>query len=601
MLSITLLLSLVACGKEDDIASSDNTSSALQAATDGDMEDPENAELKTEDGASVDIRDVYHENGKANGIDVSKWQSRIDWQAVKAAGIDFAMIRIGYRGENGKLYRDANADYNIQQAETAGLLIGVYFFSTAISPAEAREEAEWVASAISGYSISYPVAYDCEGFTSPSSRMYGLSAAERTDNALAFIESIENAGYSSIFYASKNDLEASDRWDTARLEAHTKIWLARYTSPPYPETKTPDYSGKYDMWQYTNHGKVSGIETDVDLVVSYFVPERSEPKNSADRPSDVTAPPTVEDERIYTAVNDSVTAIEIVNLRSGPSTKYEIVGSLESGTFLKRTAIGSNGWSKLQYNGQTVYAITSYLSDKVVEPTPEADIVSGVTFKAANDTVTAIELVNLRSLPTTNSEIVGSLKNGDFLKRTAIGDKGWSRLELNGRAVYAITSYLTTDTEKPKPGDNIKFTAADGKITAKSETNLRSAPTTVDSEIVYTLKNGEYLERTGVSDQGWTRLVYNGQTVYAVSSYLTTGNEEPPKPGENITFSSADGRVTAKEETNLRSAPTTIDSEIVYTLKNGEYLERTVISVQGWTRLVYNGQTVYAVTQYLTE
>lgn len=543
VLSAAFLFSLVAC--REDITKQENSSdkaSTVQSHTDISSEtdesvseqmissfpeadsDPEINEVQTEDGATVDIQNVHNAVGKANGIDVSKWQSKINWKSVKSEGIDFAIIRIGYRSEDGKIYRDANADYNIQQAEKAGILVGIYFFSTAISTAEAKEEAAWTVSAVAGYSISYPIVYDCEGFTSSSSRMYSLSADERTNNALAFISEVKRAGYDTMFYASKSDLQSPNLWNVPKLEKESRIWLAFYPDIPYPETKQPLYNGRYDMWQYTNRGKVSGIDQNVDLIVSYFTPEKASPKDPSKRPTDAPTPPSAEDDKIYTAANDSVTAIEVVNLRKGPSTKYEIAGELTSGTFLKRTGIGSNGWSRLEFNGQTVYAITSYLSNKVVEPIPEADIVNGVTFTATDDTVTAIEIVNLRSAPTTKSDIVASLVNGKFLKRTAIGDKGWSRLDYNGQTVYAITSYLTTSNKINSSSAieiNMMFSNASGQVTAKEETNLRTAPTTIDSEIVYTLKNGEYVERTGTSVQGWTRLTYKGQTVYAVTQFLT--------------------------------------------------------------------------------
>ena len=157
----------------------------------GDAEiDPENDELTDEIGADVDVSELVADKDKTNGIDVSKWQGKIDWPKVKQSGIDFAFIRIGYRGENGTIYKDDNADYNIQQAQKAGVLVGVYFFSTAVSKAEAIEEAQWTMQAIEGYSISYPVVYDCEGFSRVTSRMHSLTKEERTNNALAFLKEV---------------------------------------------------------------------------------------------------------------------------------------------------------------------------------------------------------------------------------------------------------------------------------------------------------------------------------------------------------------------------------------------------------------------------
>ena len=348
---------LLAAGCKSDNNESGGASSAetvtqnITEAEPDDTADPENTDLGEALGNEVSAQDIDPLTDRALGIDVSKWQGKIDWKAVKSDGIDFAIIRIGYRGENGVLYRDSNADYNIQQAQKAGLLVGVYFFSTATSTDEAREEAAFVAKAIKGYKISYPVVYDCEGFSAQGSRMYNLTSAARTMNALAFLGDIKAAGYEGMFYASKFDLEGA--WDTQSIESDYKIWVAHYPSVTYPQAERPQYSGKYAMWQYTNRGRVKGVEGNCDMIVSYFLAEE---KNAVDKnaaPPAAEAPKTQE-ELLYTDASDSVTAKEEVNLREGPSTKYAIVATLKSGDFLTRTGIGKNGWSRLTYNGKTV-------------------------------------------------------------------------------------------------------------------------------------------------------------------------------------------------------------------------------------------------------
>ena len=491
--------------------------------------DPQDTEVGREKGEKVEFQKTEPQKARANGIDVSKWQGRIDWKKVKSAGIDFAIIRIGYRGENGKIFRDDNADYNIQQAQKAGLLVGVYFFSTATNEKEAREEAAWTLGAIKGYKISYPVVYDCEGFIDTDSRMFGISSAERTNNAVAFLKAVKKAGYTAMIYGSKTDFE-NGYWELERIQNDYKVWVAHYSQVVYPQKQTPDYSGKYDMWQYTNRGTVSGVEGDCDMIVSYFKPKEATEKDRDATPDDAEAPKT-EEEKLYTDANDEVTAKDEVNLRAGAGTSYDIVATLKSGEFVKRTGIGKNGWSRLKYKGKTVYAITSYLSNEVVE-TEKQDIVNGSVFTPANDKVTAKSEVNLRKAPTTDSEIVATIKSGTFLSRTAIGDRGWSRLEYKGKTVYAVTSYLTTEAPESKPEQiqseidavtehGMTFTNVTLNVTAKEEVNLRDKPTTDGSNVVHTLKNGEYITKTGVSDSGWARLEWNGQIVYAIDSFLT--------------------------------------------------------------------------------
>ena len=529
LLTVLILLMIVGCNKNSNVETEKESSTPTNISVNVDEEfgtsDPENIEkLKIDDGVKVDFAEIQDKKGLQNGIDVSKWQGKIDWQKVKKAGIDFAIIRIGYRAENGQLYRDSNADYNIQQAQNAGILVGVYFFSTAVNQNEAIEEAELTVSAIKGYQISYPVVYDCEGFKNDSSRMHSLAAEQRTQNALAFLDTIKKSGYDGMFYGSKSDLIDNTAFNISEIEEKYKIWVAQYKNPPYPQSQAPDYNGRYDMWQYTNKGVVSGVEGNCDMIVSYFEKGLEAPKDVSSEI--VTAkPPKTQEELLYTDVNEEVTAKEEVNLRSGAGSNFDIITVLKNGTVLKRTGVGKNGWSRLIYEGQTVYAITSYLTtDLNSKPEPKPDIVDGNTFTTQNDNVTAKQEVNLRLSPTTSGQIAGVLKNGTVLQRTATSNKGWSRLIYEGQTVYAITSYLTTDLSyKPTVDDGIKteFQTVNEKVTAKNETNLRTLPSVTDSQVVYTLKNGEYITRTGISTNGWSRLEYNGQTVYAVSSYLT--------------------------------------------------------------------------------
>lgn len=551
LLAASLLLCICGCGKKETSSSvsvsslenstdSAQTDSVIEAETaSDDKTDPQNTENPNGTGTKISAETLTVKKGKANGVDVSKWQGKINWISVKKSGIDFAIIRIGYRGENGTVYKDPNADYNIQQAQKAGILVGVYFFSTAVNTEEAKQEADWTADAIKSYSVSYPVVYDCEGFLNSDSRMYSLTNSARTDNALAFLSRITSHGYEGMFYASKKQLEGSAYWDTERIEAGYKIWVAQYPAVTYPQKENPDYGGKYDMWQYTNMGAVNGITGNADLIVSYFTKAKAAPKSNA---AVKTAEAPVEKDAVYTSVSDKVTAKEKVNLRLAAGTGAEIAGMLKNGEVLSRTGIGSNGWSRLIYNGKTVYAITSYLTTDLSYTVTSSNTQASDGFTAVNETVTAKDTVNLREAPTTNSAALGQLKNGEKLLRIGINKtSGWSKLEYNGKTVYAVTSFITTDLSYKAPQSNTSssassvtsstsptseadgFQAASGQVTAKSSTNLRTKPTTKEgSDIVYELPNGEYVTRTGINKaSGWTRLEYNGQTVYAITSYLT--------------------------------------------------------------------------------
>lgn len=195
-------------------------------------------------------------NRTARGIDVSKFQGSIDWNAVKADGITFAIIRCGYRGYgSGALVEDSTYRANIRGAINAGLKVGVYFYSQAVNEAEAVEEASMVLSLVGGYSLPLGVYYDTEKVAGDSGRADGISAAQRTACAVAFCETIRNAGYragvysyASWFYNSLNFANIS-KYNT---------WIAQYRD-------TLNFSYKYNIWQYTGSGRVNGISKPVDM------------------------------------------------------------------------------------------------------------------------------------------------------------------------------------------------------------------------------------------------------------------------------------------------------------------------------------------------
>ncbi len=380
--------------------------------------------------------------GRSYGIDVSKWQGLIDWKKVKDTGIQFAIIRVGCRGEDGVIREDENAGYNIQEAYKNGIMIGAYFFSTARSEEEVIEEAEWTIDYIKGYGISYPVVYDCEGFKSENSRMYNVTAKQRTDYALKYLDMINEAGYDAMFYGARNDLQNSECWETERIASKYKLWVAIYSKITYPVQDKPEYDGRVDAWQFTDSGRIDGINTDVDLVVCYFNKMMSPPKNPDSTP-DVFKDYITDGTYLYKKTDENVTAKYYTNLREGPSLKSKIVVVLENGTFVKRVGISSSGWSMLEINGQKVYADSAYLiREEDITENVGKDLGNG--FYGVDEYVTAKIETNIRTAPSVEeSEILYLLKNGEKLKRIGINEKtNWSMLEYDGKVAYAVTSYL---------------------------------------------------------------------------------------------------------------------------------------------------------------
>ena len=189
------------------------------------------------------------------GIDVSEWQETVDWAQVKAAGIEFVMIRAGWRGNtSGKLNADAHAQKNYQGAAAAGLKIGAYFFSQAINVKEAQEEADFLLDAIKDWKLDMPVVFDWE-YAGADARTGATTARTLTDCAKAFCNKIAAANLKPMVYFGAN--HARDRLYLSELTDYD-FWFAQYND-------TLDYPYKVDMWQYTNKGSVPGIKGNVDI------------------------------------------------------------------------------------------------------------------------------------------------------------------------------------------------------------------------------------------------------------------------------------------------------------------------------------------------
>lgn len=205
-------------------------------------------------------------------IDVSRFQTSINWKKVKDSGIDYAIIRAGFRGygDSGTLNVDTHFKENMKEALQYGLEVGVYFFSQAINEAEAIEEANYVLNLIENYKVTLPVVIDYEyasdgnGITG---RLYkaNLSKSRQTAICKAFCKTVLNKGYTPMVYANRDMLEKD--LNAAEISKDYKIWLANYTSQT-------TYAGDYEFWQYTQNGSVSGIYGKVDKNFWYVKPEK---------------------------------------------------------------------------------------------------------------------------------------------------------------------------------------------------------------------------------------------------------------------------------------------------------------------------------------
>jgi GH25 family lysozyme M1 (1,4-beta-N-acetylmuramidase) len=196
-----------------------------------------------------------------SGVDVSLWQGVIDWKQVKAAGVDFVMVRLGGRGygEEGSLYADDRALEYIQGAQAAGIKAGGYFFSQAITTEEAVEEAAYVKNLLGDIKLEYPVAFDWEIIKDDNARTDKVTSTQATECAVAFCEKVKSFGYIPMIYSASREFYF--KYDLSRLKDY-ELWLVQYADKP-------DFYYKFSMWQYSESGHIDGIDGSVDLNISF--------------------------------------------------------------------------------------------------------------------------------------------------------------------------------------------------------------------------------------------------------------------------------------------------------------------------------------------
>ena len=208
---------------------------------------------------------TYNDENAHLGIDVSSYQETIDWAQVKASGIEFVMIRAGYRGATrGALREDTNFQTNFNGAKEAGLKVGVYFFSQAVSEAEAEEEAGFVLQLLQGKKLDYPVVFDWEiaevlDNGVDISRTKAVTGDEVTSFAKAFCKKIDKAGFNAAVYFNRN--LAYEYYNLEEIEQYD-FWLAEYRP-------IPAFYYDFQMWQYSDNAQVRGITTPVDINISF--------------------------------------------------------------------------------------------------------------------------------------------------------------------------------------------------------------------------------------------------------------------------------------------------------------------------------------------
>lgn len=244
----------------DDISYLLHTEDELPDLVIEDSKATENEDIESDDTECTSLMNpLDFADAVQMGIDVSKWNKEIDWQAVKNSGVEFAIIRVAFRGAtSGWIVEDPYYKQNLREAKAAGIKVGIYFFTQAINTVEAVEEASMTISLLQNEKLDYPIYIDIEGMGG-TGRADLLDQEMRTAIADAFCQTIKNAGYEAGIYSCRNWYE--HHIDVAKLSDY-HIWLAEYRESPL-------YEGPYEMWQYTSKGTVDGISGWVDLDMSY--------------------------------------------------------------------------------------------------------------------------------------------------------------------------------------------------------------------------------------------------------------------------------------------------------------------------------------------
>lgn len=203
-----------------------------------------------------DAYSKYKSDDTKVGIDVSAWQGDIDFERVKEAGVEFAILRVGSKtGENKEYFVDSKFIQNIEGFNKVGIPVGLYFYSYSENKKESIMDAKWIIEQIKDYKVDLPIAYDWENWSKYKS--YHLSLYNLSNNAKVFLDTLKKSGYDGMLYSSKSYLEGL--W----MDIGYPTWLAHYTS----ET---NYEGEYTFWQFCSNGVVDGINGDVDLDVMYL-------------------------------------------------------------------------------------------------------------------------------------------------------------------------------------------------------------------------------------------------------------------------------------------------------------------------------------------
>lgn len=523
-------------------------------------------------GNTYSHNDIFSDRTIVNGIDVSQWQGEINWKKVKKAGIDFALIRVGYRGYGSGLLSDDTLDTyyhtNMENAAAAGVQVGIYVYSQAITKKEAIQEANYILDRIGDYEISMPLVLDYEYASTESGlggRLYDahLTKKQATNICLAFCETIEEAGYTPMVYANKSMLESQLNANT--ISKSYRIWLANYT------TETT-YGKTYDFWQYSSTGAVNGINGNVDMNFYY-----EQPGDSFKRDAN-----SIANAKVTSIPDQPYTGKKITpKLTLTHDGRTLVEGEDYTLTYSDNKAIGT---ASIQIAGKNQYRNVRTVTFKIIPQT----ISSLKTTKRTKDQIT---ISWQQSSNATGYQVYRATQiNGKYKKIATISSKSKTTFTDTNLSVgtcyyYKVRAFKTVNgTDYIGGFSSMKAlytkTGYTKTGTTKKKTAVYKEPST-NSDTLSPLPKGAVMTIT------YTTQGMDGNTWYYVTCETEEETYKGYVPANRITVTMT-GKVVKTKRVNVRNAATT-SSKILTTLPKGKKV--TVLKTKN-----KNGVTWYRVT-----
>ncbi len=490
-------------------------------------------------GSTYTINPKFEGYEILDGIDVSKWQGDINWDGLESEGIDFAIIRLGYRStsSSGAMYIDNYFEQNIAGANDAGIDAGVYFYSQATTPAEAIAEAKYCISNLEGYELQLPIVMDFEYAWvngGHGGRLYDadLSEDEATEVIFAFLDTVKAAGYEGMLYANKYTLY--DSMHAEELEEEYPVWLAHYN------TQT-DYEGDYLIWQYSDAGQLDSIDGYVDCNFM-FLPQELEDIYFAQEEY------IIEQGQKFTMPVEKVPESCIAELTwqtSNPAVAY----------FTKDTS--------------TLVAVAPGTTDITVKSANGLEAKCKVTVR---DTLSDVTISGLSSLSYTGSALTPSF---------TVYDKGYSDEKLTDSAtLFAKPSKYSTKLMTLNAGSDISVISE----------------TTVDGVAFYSAYYDDGINRHyGYIEKAKLECTANQIKLYEGLDYTTAYTNNTASGTATVTVTATGSRYLGKKEQSFSILPLDINNAVVVDIPTQQYTGSSIVPA---ITVSYNGKALKLGTDY---